>query len=375
MLICRLAVLCTHAVWYIMPLFILLQERALGAVWSSLLLFSLLSCISAQPCSQTGKQMSESRVCVFMYLLSLLAVMPASFLTFTAVYRNTLVLSPSVCSLFRNTHFRCDYDIVLGDGNTVSISTPDLSNDSPFLNKFVALQRGSDMPLMPLFIDFDLTGVSTGITAIELSFLNNPENQISLPDIELSRVTYGSSFFTDTISSFPSRILNNQDLTQTDNQVRTVFIRPLLGQASLNIRIGFQFNQSHDFNTLLLSEVRFCTNLQPQYTPDFMFLSPLTNIVEPSADDLSSGSVELVCTVSGQGSYTWTWEKDNSEILSSAVSLIVVGDGSRTSKLTIRNLSFSSAAEYKCTGGAVDLLNAVTTGFVVHEIQFPGKHF
>ncbi len=349
-----------------------MQEQKLCAVGSRLFLFFLLSCASTQPCSQTGIAIISLHTigkCIHMF--SLLAVTPARFLTFTTVYRNTLVLSPSVCSLFRKTHFRCDYDIVLGDGNTVS-STPDLSNNSPFLNKFVALQRDSDMPL---FIDFDLTGVSTGVTAIELSFLNNPENQISLPDIEVSRVTYGSSFFTDTVSPFSSRILNNQDLTQTDNQVRTVFIRPLLGLASLNLRIGFQFNQFHDFNTLLLSEVRFCTNLQPFYTPDFMFLSPLSNIVEPSADDLSSGSVELVCTVSGQGSYTWMWEKDNSEISNFVNYQIVVGDGSRTSTLTIRNLTFSSAAEYRCTGEAVDLSTAVTTGSVVHEIQFPGKHF
>ena len=81
-------------------------------------------------------------------------------------------------------------------------STPDLSN-SMYLGQFVAWERDSMSP----YIDFDLTTATTGITAIEISFLNSPSSRISLPDIEISRVTYGSSFATDTVNSFQADLL------------------------------------------------------------------------------------------------------------------------------------------------------------------------
>ncbi len=313
---------------------------------------------------------------VYMYI-SFLTVAPASFITFAPSYMSTAVITPAVCMVYRNTHFDCNYGVILGDGNTVSSATPDLSSSSQFLRQFVSWQRLSNPNAMAPFIDFDLTEVS-GISAIELSFFNNPANQISLPDITLSRVVYntGSNLFSsDMVTTIPSRLLGNQDLTQTDNQVRTVFIRPLIGQSSLNLRISFQFlSPLHNFNTVLVSEVRFCTNPQPQFIPVLAFLAPLSNIVEPNSDDLRRESTELVCTISEQGPYTWQWERDNSGINNSPDYQIIVGDGSRTTKLTINNLAFSSAAEYRCTGIVLDLSNRMHMNSSVQEIQFPGKY-
>ncbi len=246
-------------------------------------------------------------------------------------------------------------------------STPDFSS-SMYLGQFVAWERGSASP----YIDFNLTTVTTGITAIELSFLNSPSSRISLPDIELSRVTYDSSFALDTKSSIGSRVLNNQDLSQTDNQVRTVFVQPLLSQASLNLRISFQFNRFHDFNWLLLNEVRFCTDTQPFFRPVVMFLVPLSNVIQPSAGDLTRGSTELVCTVSSEGSYTWQWKRDNNMIGNNGDYVITIGDGSRTTKLTINKLDFSDTAEYECTGTTVDLSNIMYIHFFIQDLQFPG---
>ncbi len=243
-------------------------------------------------------------------------------------------------------------------------STPDLSS-STYLRQFVAWEKISATP----YIDFDLT-TEPGITAIELSFLNSPANRISLPDIKLSSVTYGSP---DTELPGSSRVLNNQDLAQTDNQVRTVIVRPLLTQGSLNLRITFQFNSFHDFDWLLVNEVRFCTDVQPSFSPIVMFLAPLSNIIQPSADDLRRGSTELVCTVSSEGPYTWQWERNSVMIESNGDYQITIGDGSRTTKLTINNLDFSDAAEYECTGTTLSLVNIMSSNSSIQNLQFPGK--
>ena len=193
-----------------------------------------------------------------------------------------------------------------------------------------------------------------------------------LPDIELSRVTYDPSFATDTESSIASRVLNNQNLALTDNQVRTVFVRSGFAQASLNLRISFQFNRFHDFYWLLLNEVRFCTDTQPFFRPVVMFLVPLSNVIQPSAGDLRRGSTELVCTVSSEGSYTWQWERDNVMIGNNGDYTVTIGDGSRTTKLTINKLDFNDTAEYECTGTTVDLSNIMYIHFFIQDLQFPG---
>ncbi len=346
-----------------------MQEQRHCIVLSGLLVVSLFSCTSAQLCSQTGKQITEYNFgLLYNISCTLLTVSPTNYITFSNIYEQALVLSPSVCDLFRNTHFSCNYNLILGDRAMVP-SIPDLSNNSPYLRHFVAWERSS----MSLYIDFDLTTATAGTTAIELSFLNSPGNRISLPDIKLSRVTYGLSFATDTESSIASRVLRNQDLAQTDNQVRTVFVRPLFGQASLNLRISFQFNSSHDFDWFLLNEVRFCTDLPPDFTPLVVFLAPLSNVIQPSAADLTRGSTELVCTISSEGSYTWQWKKDNVIIVNNGDYRITIGDGSRTTKLMISNLDFNDAAEYKCTGTTVDLSNVLSTNSSIQDLQFPGK--
>ena len=105
-----------------------------------------------------------------------------------------------------------------------------------------------------------------------------------------------------------------------------------------------------------------------------MFQPPSSTIVQPSADDLRGGSTELVCTVSSQGSYTWQWEKDNSMIGNWDPNYdIIIGDGSRTTKLVISNpMDFSDAGRYRCTATTMDLSARPVTGSLSQEIQFPG---
>ena len=85
-------------------------------------------------------------------------------------------------------------------------------------------------------------------------------------------------------------------------------------------------------------------------------------------DDLRRGSIQLVCTVASEGSYTWQWERDNAVIVNEDYT-ITIGDGSRTTKLTINNLNFSHAANYECiatTTQNVDLMNSMnSTAYLV----------
>ena len=203
--------------------------------------------------------------------------------------------------------------------------------------------------------------------------MNSPANRISLPDLQPSRVnSYGATFLADSVSRLPSIILDNQDLAQTDNQIRTFTIRPII--ASPIFRITFQFTTFHDFDWFFLSEVRFCTELQPNIVFNVTFHPPPFTIVQPSADDLRGGSTELVCTVSSQGLYTWLWEKDNSVIGNGDPNYdITIGDGSRTTKLVISNLDFSDAGRYECTATTMDLSGRPVTGSMSQEIQFPGE--
>ena len=265
------------------------------------------------------------------------------------------------CSPSNVRYVQCDYSVVLGDGVMVP-SPPDLNNDN-YLGHFIALKRDVQLP----HIDFDFTEALNGITAIELSFLNSPTNRVSLPGVTLSEVQYGSFFDEDVLSFVPSRLLDNQDLSQTDNQIRRVTIQPHTAQAGVVLRINVEFKEYHDFDWTFLSEVQFCTDL-PFTAPTILF-QPLPNITQPSADDLRGGSTELVCTVSSQGSYTWQWKKDNSVIGNGDPNYdITIGDGSRTTKLMISNLDFSDAGRYNCSA-----TNGTSTKSLAQTLEFPGK--
>ena len=265
------------------------------------------------------------------------------------------------CSTLNVRYVQCDYTVILGDGVMVP-SPPDL-NSEDYLGHFIAIRRDMRLP----HFDFNFTEVSSGITAIELSFLNSPANRISLPGVTLSKVQYGSFFDGDVESFVSSRLLDNQDLTQTDNQIRKVTIQPRTALVGFILRVKVEFREYHDFDWIFLSEVQFCTDLP--FTAPMIQFQALPNITQPSADDLRGGSTELVCTVSSQGSYTWQWKKDNSVIGNGDPNYdITIGDGSRTTKLMISNLDFSDAGRYNCSA-----TNGTSTKSLAQTLEFPGK--
>ena len=159
-------------------------------------------------------------------------------------YNDLLITYPSNCTQ-RNilARFTCDYSVVLGDG-TIIPSPPDL-NSSSYFTHFITWNRDS----FNSFIGFDLTAATAGITAIELSFLNSPANGISLPEPRLSVVEYNRFYGVLNETSITTCVFDNQDLAQTDNQIRTISIRPLTPlSAAANLRIRFQFTVFHDFD-------------------------------------------------------------------------------------------------------------------------------
>ena len=284
-------------------------------------------------------------------------------------YNDVLITYPSNCTRrsILARYIVCDYGVVLGDGAIIP-SPPDL-NSASYFRHFITWNRDS----LKSFIDFDLTTATAGITAIELSFLNSPASGISLPEPRLSVVEYTRGLRDRSEASITTWIFDNQDLSQTDNQIRTISIRPFPLFSAMNLRIMFQFTAFHDFDWVFLSEIRFCTQPQPPFQLQAVILqTPSLIVVQPSADDLRRGSTELVCTVSSEGLYVWQWKRDNAIIMMENISQyrITIGDGSRTTKLRINNLDFSDAANYGCiatTTHDVDLMNST-----VYLVEFPG---
>lgn len=296
--------------------------------------------------------------------------MASKFVAFPNLYNGVSVINPGVtgCEIFRRVQFRCDYSTVIGDSAPVPNQT-NLEDDN-YVSHFIAWRNTS----VNSYIDFSFTN-SEGVTAIVLSFLNSPRNKISLPYIELQNVQYAAAPENDQLSMIPSVLIDNEDLNSNDNQIRTITIQPLLPLSSnTNLRITFDFTEFHDFNTLLLDEVTFCADAQPIFMPNITFTDLQSRILQPTADELSTGYLEMVCIIASDGQYNWQWLKDNTVIASTGEYRITVGDGSRTTILRISNLDFNDAGQYRCTATLSDEISGMSDDtFVIQEIQFPGN--
>ena len=137
------------------------------------------------------------------------------------------------CSLF-GTVLTCFANDKLTDGNIGS--TTSISGS---LGKFFAFGRQSSNSLGR--VTFTLPG---SVSTVVLYFFNSPNTSIGLPMI---------SVFTTMGSPIDYFFANNDDLSQTDSQLRNVTLH--LQKLVSTVQLGFTFTNQSAIDWLLLSEV------------------------------------------------------------------------------------------------------------------------
>ena len=87
--------------------------------------------------------------------------------------------------------------------------------------------------------------ISTNVSKVVVYFFNSPANAIGLPLIKVFRGNQPVPYF----------FSDNDDLKQTDSQLRTVTLQ--LSQEILSVRLDFIFPSNSRINWFLISEVQF----------------------------------------------------------------------------------------------------------------------
>ena len=150
---------------------------------------------------------------------------------------------------------------------------------------------------------------------------------------------------------------------------------PILTTSVGGILLRWTFTNLFNVNWLGISEIVFCANDTDFQPGEIDFLRPAGPVVtRPSAQVLQSGSLTLICTVSSEGSFTWRWRKDggNNDLEQGDKFSILSADGTRTSVLTINDITFDDSAVYECIASFTFPGTLPATG-PSYDVQFPGK--
>ena len=123
---------------------------------------------------------------------------------------------------------------LLFDGDTASTNTGSID-----LQNFWAFDGSSDGRVKIILSS------NTPVTEITLHFYNSPNELIGLPDIEVTNDTEGNSI--------PFLLADNNDLSQTDSQVRSVGLS--LDQGVAEFFIHFMFPDNIKIQYMLISEI------------------------------------------------------------------------------------------------------------------------
>ena len=269
----------------------------------------------------------------------------------------------------------CDGGTLLND-DMLGPEEPDINN-STCRRQFVALRSGTTNP----YLAFELLSTENILlSAIDLYILNYPGQNIGLPKLSLYHTSMSSTVNpTDMgVVEIPFHILGNDQLSQNDSTRRKLTLRPQTPFSVTprieGILLRWDFTGVSNVDWFLLSEVKFCTDSQPNFEPGVvMFQTPAvdTQIVQPSAEVFASQTLTLTCTVLLQGSYEWRW-KQGSVILNgtSTQHEILSADGTRTSKLVLKKLNFLDADIYTCEA---TYSFPVSFRSRIFDLQFPGK--
>ena len=155
---------------------------------------------------------------------------------------------------------------------------------------------------------------------------------------------------------------NNDDLRQSDSQLRNVFLS--IQQLTTVVQLDFIFNTSI-IDWLLVSEVKFYngkliykllhdislihyhildTPISPQMDA-IVFQGGPSLTVTMGPNNLQS-SINLTCTVVNNGSFEWQWQYNENVLDLPGHSEILIGDATRTSILTINKLRYNDTGNY-----------------------------
>uniref|UniRef100_A0A1X7SET6 Ig-like domain-containing protein n=1 Tax=Amphimedon queenslandica TaxID=400682 RepID=A0A1X7SET6_AMPQE len=174
------------------------------------------------------------------------------------------------------------------------------------------------------------------VSTVVLYFFNSPTDGIGLPQLNVSNVGTIPYFFS-----------NNDELTLTDSQLRTVTL--LLNQELLLFQIDFTFPSNSRIDRFLVSEVQFF-NGTPVSAPmeDIVFKDGSISVVTLGPDNIQS-SISINCTVLNNGSFHWNWLFNNTIPITDE---LFIEDATRTSILYINGLSYSNEGNYTCTANS-----------------------
>ena len=265
----------------------------------------------------------------------------------------------------------CFGDTVLSDGNL----RPNFDNVND-LDQFVVWSENSANPYLSVEV-----GVLS-VLSINIYVLNYPAEGFGVPNFKLYDTSRASVVDPDDAGSATVRrvefdLVNNAELSMDDRTFMKVTLRlrsPISTTPLGGILLRWTFTNLLNVNRLGISEIVFCANNTYFQLGGIDFLRPAEPVVtRPSAQVLQSGSLMLICTVSSEGSFTWQWRKDGGNDLERGGKFsIQTADGTRTSVLTINDITFDDSAVYECTASFTFPGTFPATG-PSYDVQFPGK--
>ena len=292
------------------------------------------------------------------------------FRTVSDSFKGTLAIAPRSqgCSVDGSNHTICPGFIVLAD-DILGPSQPNIDHNDDRL-QFIAWNKTN----MYSYLSFQLTSASL-MTAIDLYFLNYPNQNISLPNLRLYRTSDLSVTTASEMAEVIFDIWNNRELSDDDHTIRRVSLLPRTPFMSLVVLLRWTFTEVYNVDWFLLSEVRFCTDSQPTVPSSrVIFQTPITEtqILVVGYETLISKSLILTCTVSNEGSIEWHWSRGSDMMLNSSKFTILSADATRTSKLTARELNELDDEIYTCEA---TFDNAILPERRSYDVQLPSKMY
>ncbi|XP_003387055.2 PREDICTED: uncharacterized protein LOC100639991 [Amphimedon queenslandica] len=177
----------------------------------------------------------------------------------------------------------------------------------------------------------------SAVPTVVLYFFNSPADGIGLPQLEVSNAGPPVPYF----------FFNNDELTLTDSQLRTVTLH--LNQTLPTFQIDFTFPSNSRIDWFLVSEVQLFAGT-PVSAPmeDIAFKDGSISVVTLGPDNIES-SISINCTILNNGSFHWNWLFNNTIPITDE---LFIEDATRTSILYINGLSYSNEGNYTCTANS-----------------------